>query len=106
MEHKSEALEGLVITETTLFTAEEFCSACTVKLEVIEALVAEGIVEPVVRNNDQPQFSGASLTRARTALRLHRDMEINLAGVALALDLMDEIRDLRRRLAQMNVTGI
>jgi chaperone modulatory protein CbpM len=108
MEHRPEALEGLVITETTLFTAEEFCSACTVKLEVIEALVAEGIVEPVVRDNGHgpPQFSGASLTRARIALRLHRDMEINLPGVALALDLMDEIRDLRRRLAQLNVTGI
>ncbi len=106
MERKSEALEGLVVTETTLFTVDEFCSACTVKLEVIEALVAEGIVEPVRQDHDQPQFSGASLMRARTAIRLHRDMEINLAGVALALDLMDEIRDLRRRLAQLNVTGI
>lgn len=106
MQQKPQALEGLVITETTLFTLDEFCCACTVKLERIEALVEEGIVEPVVRDDDQPRFSGASLTRARIALRLQRDMEINLAGVALALDLMDEISELRRRLVRLGVTDV
>lgn len=106
MQLKSQALEGLIITETTLFTVEEFCCACTVTIEDIEALVEEGILEPVLEETGQPRFSGASLTRARTALRLQRDMDINLAGVALALDLLDEIRDLRRRLAHLNVSGI
>jgi chaperone modulatory protein CbpM len=106
MQQKTRVLEGLIITETTLFTVEEFCSACTVTRDAIEALVDEGIVEPVSEDRGQPRFSGASLARARTALRLQRDMEINLAGVALALDLMDEIRDLRRRLAQLNIPGI
>jgi hypothetical protein len=30
------------------------------------------------------------------ALRLERDLEINLAGVALALELLDELQRLRR----------
>ena len=106
MQQKSKALEGLIITETTLFTLDEFSCACTVKVEHIEALVEEGIVEPVVLDDDQPRLSGASLTRARIALRLQRDMEINLAGVALALDLMDEISELRRRLVRLGETGI
>jgi chaperone modulatory protein CbpM len=38
------------------------------------------------------------LRRARLALRLERDLEINLAGVALALELMEELEYLRRKL--------
>ena len=37
-------------------------------------------------------------SRARLALRLERDLELNLAGVALALELMDELEYLRREL--------
>jgi len=32
------------------------------------------------------------------ALRLSRDLEVNLAGIALALDLLDEITALKSRL--------
>jgi chaperone modulatory protein CbpM len=42
------------------------------------------------------QFAGENLRRARLALRLQRDLEINLAGVALALELLEEIHQLRR----------
>jgi chaperone modulatory protein CbpM len=34
-------------------------------------------------------------------MRLQRDLEMNLAGVALALDLLDEIESLRMRLRAM-----
>jgi len=38
------------------------------------------------------------VARARLALRLERDLELNLAGVALALELMEELERLRREL--------
>ena len=43
---------------------------------------------------DPATFS--ALRRTRMALRLERDLEINLAGVALALELLDELQRLRR----------
>jgi chaperone modulatory protein CbpM len=49
-----------------------------------------------VNESGEWQFSGEALRRARLALRLHRDLEVNLAGVALALQLMAEIDGLRR----------
>jgi chaperone modulatory protein CbpM len=42
------------------------------------------------------RFSGAALRRARIALRLERDLGVNLPGVALALDLLEELQRLRR----------
>jgi chaperone modulatory protein CbpM len=38
------------------------------------------------------------LRRARIAVRLERDLELNLAGVALALDLLEELEQLRQQL--------
>ena len=47
---------------------------------------------------EAPLFRG-KYGRARTALRLQRDLEINLPGVALALELLEELDRLRRELA-------
>lgn len=101
MQKNSRALVGLVVSETTFFTLDEICCACTVQAEHILALVDEGILEPCDGNTGDWRFSGDSLPRARTALRLQRELEVNLAGVALALDLMDELKQLRRRLARL-----
>jgi chaperone modulatory protein CbpM len=59
--------------------------------------VEEGVLTGVLVST-RWHFTGAALRRARRALRLERDLELNLAGVALALDLMDEIEQLRREI--------
>jgi chaperone modulatory protein CbpM len=48
------------------------------------------------------RFSGESMVRARSALRLQRDLGINMAGIALVLDLMEEFESLR---AHMKTLG-
>lgn len=98
---KPDTLVGLLVEETTVVSIDELCAACTVRRERIVALVDEGILEPSGQNEANWRFAGPSLQRARTALRLQRELEINLAGVALALDLMDELKRLRRRIARL-----
>ena len=49
----------------------------------------------------QWRFSGSALRRARLAFSLARDLEVNPPGVALALDLIDEIGALRAMLHRM-----
>jgi chaperone modulatory protein CbpM len=70
--------------------------------EIVE-LVEEGILNVAVNEAGEWQFSGEALRRARLALRLHRDLEVNLAGVALALQLMAEIDGLRRAIERGGV---
>jgi len=92
---------GTIVTDTTVLSLDELCGACTVSSEKIFLLVEEGILEPRGSEPERWQFSGDSLSRARTALRLQRELEINLAGVALALDLLQELKQLRARLARL-----
>lgn len=92
---KTEWLTGIVLDEQAELTLSDLCRACCQHAEWIVQLVEEGILEPAGHNPAQWRFSGASLQKAHIAMRLQRDLEINLAGVALALDLMDEIESLR-----------
>lgn len=87
-----------VIDEETIFTLAELCQSCAVEAEFIEALVEHGILEPKVGRGPHWCFSGSSLRRIRITLHLQRDLGVNLAGAALALDLLERIEALERRL--------
>jgi chaperone modulatory protein CbpM len=88
-----------VIVETELhFSLPELGRACDADITLIVALVHEGVLTAQGEEPAQWRFSGADLPRARTALRVMRDLELNAAGVALMLDLMGEIQALRAEL--------
>ncbi|MCZ6578699.1 MAG: MerR family transcriptional regulator [Gammaproteobacteria bacterium] len=91
-------LSGVILDDQSEVTLEELCQSCRVEQSVIMALVEEGIVEPMSGNVQPWRFSATTLPRVVRALRLQRDFELNLAGVAFALDLINEIESLRTRL--------
>ncbi len=98
MSMNDELLSGLLLDEECLLTLGELSRACTVHAECIVELVQEGILDPLGDNPAHWRFTGSCLHRARTAIRLQRDLEINLAGAALVLELLDEIDTLRSHL--------
>jgi chaperone modulatory protein CbpM len=91
-----ESLTGIVLDEELTLSLDEVCEVCGVHQSVVIEMVAEGIAEPVDETSTGPEFSGIAVTRLMTAFRLQRDLHINLAGAALALELLDEITILRR----------
>ena len=88
---------GTVIEEDSL-TLGQLCRACDVHADWIISIVEESIIEPQGENIRLWRFSGKSMLRARSALRLERDLGVNLAGIALALDLMEELENLREQM--------
>ncbi|HTN93552.1 MAG TPA: chaperone modulator CbpM [Gallionella sp.] len=90
-----------ILEEQTQLTLADLCRACAVHDEQIIALVDAGVLEPQGREPARWIFAGASLHRARKALRLQHDLDIDLAGAALVLELLDEIASLRTRLRAM-----
>jgi len=91
-------ISGLVVDHEHPLTLAELSRACCMHAEWVIELVDEGILEPAHRDHQRLQFSGGSLRRALVVRRLQQDLGINLAGAALALDLMDEMETLRARL--------
>lgn len=97
-EQELEVLAGAIVECDAPLSLQDLCRLCAADAERIAALVEEGILPGVAGPARDWRFGGEALRRARIALRLQRDLEIDLAGVALALDLLDEIEELRRRL--------
>ncbi|KEZ76799.1 chaperone modulator CbpM [Salinisphaera hydrothermalis] len=88
-----------IVEHGETLTLAQLCRSCGVHAEWITLLVEHGVLEPVSPNERQWRFAAAHLPRVHTARRLAQDLELNASGIALALELMDEIRTLRGRLA-------
>ncbi len=103
-ESRTVFVQTVVVEEELHLTFVELCRACGAAEEQVSALVLEGVLEPIGRDErSQWRFAGTALHRARRALRLTRDFELDPAGVALALALLDEIDQLKARLARSGV---
>lgn len=62
----------------------------------VNEIVAYGIIEPRDSHAREWEFDPEAAEVAARAARLHRDLDIDWPGVALALDLLHEIEELRR----------
>ena len=91
-------ITGFILEDESGLSLQDICRACTAQsVEIIE-LVHEGVLLPGGTAENEWQFTGVHVHRAQQALRLQRDLGVNLAGVALVLQLMDEMHALRARL--------
>ena len=94
-------LTGFILEEQTELTLGDLCRACAVESSSIMELVEEGVLTPAGEAPGQWRFTGLHLHRARVAARLQRDLGVNLAGAALALELLEEMEVLRARLRRL-----
>lgn len=91
-------ITAVILEEQTELNLGDLCRACAAQADRIIELVNEGVLAPVGNAPDDWRFTGAHLHRARVALRLQSDLGVNLAGAALALELLDQLDALRERL--------
>lgn len=95
----SSLLTATLVDDDTPMTLAELARACRAAEAQLQVWVVEGVLQPVGPSpHDRPpewRFAGTALRRARLAVTLTRELEINAPGVALALDLMDEIEALK-----------
>ena len=98
-------LVGPVVEDEIHLTLVELCRVCNVPEDQVRHWVGEGVLEPIGRAPHEWRFAGESLRRTRVATRLARDFELNPPGVALALDLLDEIEALRAHLRRLSGGG-
>lgn len=92
---------GVIVEEDLHFTLEDLSRACEADHAQLILLVEEGVLEPGGSGPQDWLFSGASLRRARVALRMSRDLQLGVEGTALVLDLLEQIEDLRAQLRRL-----
>jgi chaperone modulatory protein CbpM len=96
-EREMDTITGQIIDETTEITLVELCQSCAVDAGLVEAMIEEGILEPTGKRGTEWCFSYISVKRTRTVVRLQRDLGVNLAGAALAIELLERLERLQRK---------
>ncbi|MEE9320168.1 MAG: chaperone modulator CbpM [Granulosicoccus sp.] len=79
--------------EDQSYSLSELQEICRLEQHRIIELIEYEVI--VAESEDSNRFSYVQLNRLKTACRLQRDLEINTPGVALALDLLDTIEQLK-----------
>ncbi|MGI1678855.1 MAG: chaperone modulatory protein CbpM [Cellvibrionaceae bacterium] len=77
------------------FNCNELCEQAEVSIDTLIEFVEHGIVEPHGSSPDDWVFEQEVIVVVRRAVRMHFDLGVDWAGVALALDLIEQRERLR-----------
>jgi chaperone modulatory protein CbpM len=86
-----------VLSEHERLSLVEICTVCRISADDLIEAIEEGILEPEGKGPAEWRFRASDLPRLQKALRLQRELRVNLPGAALALQLIDELEAQRRR---------
>lgn len=79
----------------------ELAKVTNLPSKIIIEIVAEGIIEPLGNKPENWQFNTHMVATTHKAIRLHRDLNIDWPGIALALNLIAELEQLRNENKQL-----
>lgn len=80
---------------------EELCTACRVSPEYIEQLIEYGVIDLQGINLEEYRFNLTHLQRIRTMVHLQQDLDVNLPGAALVVDLLEEMEQMRSKIEML-----
>lgn len=101
MSHDVEVHEVRLMGETDWIGAVEICRVCRIELDVVIELAELGLVNLRGRSEQEWQLPAAALPRLAMAGRLMRDLGVNVSGAALAVELLENQRELERRIRRL-----
>ncbi len=94
-----------VLSEDLDLLLEDFCETCGLSESRVLSYVEEGVISVQGEDVKRWRFSEVNIVQVQKADRLERELRLNPAGVALALELMSEIEDLKNQLKRLQRTS-
>ena len=96
----TERYSSIFLDDGMTWGITEVCNLCRVDHELVFEMVNEGLLAPEGYSPETWRFNAVAIKRIQVTLRLQNDLRVNLPGAALALDLLEELEELRCRLRQ------
>lgn len=96
-------LIGELLDDNASFSLWEVCERYGVHAEYVMDMVSYGVVEP--QSGIAPldwRFDCRALLRIGKAIRLGHDLNLDLPGLAISLDLLDEVEQLRHQVRDLH----
>lgn len=96
--HKKNLLVGVLLEEEYTISYTEVCHKYHIPKELLIEMMEHGLFSNQSTQLEQLKLNQNELHRLESAFRLHHDLDINLPGVVLALDLLEKIDKLSNEL--------
>lgn len=90
--------KDIIVEQSASLNLEEFCQAVHLQTQVVIEMVEHQLIEPEGSAPNSWRFDNACLKRAKIAASFYRDLEVNMPGIGIALDLLERIEYLEQRL--------
>lgn len=90
----------MVVTDYSgdeFLTLHEVSIVCHIPENTLQSFIEYEIIHPIKKENEI-KLSVQQLKRIQKAQRLQKDLEVNLSGIAVILDLLEQMDDLQRQL--------
>lgn len=96
---KHTVITGVIVDgNTTKISFLEVCQQYAIPEDMLLELLEYGLISEISSPNKDLMLNQRHLQRILSAHRLHQDLDVNTHGAILALELMDELSELRRQL--------
>ena len=97
----TQVLEAHVLGEGDWIAVTEICQLCRIDRDALMELATLGLIEPRERTPGEWLVPATALPRLRVVGRLMRDLDINVNGAALVVELLEARRALESRLRHL-----
>ncbi len=94
--NQNKLLTGVIIEEMDCI---QLCNQYGIPKDLLLEMIEEGLFAAPSSNLKHITLDEKAVHRIEAALRLHRDLRINLPGVVLALELLEEMESLEKELS-------
>lgn len=82
------------VVKTVTITLSELAERCECDAELVRRCMWSGLIDPIGELSDDPLFEAYAVPRLSRALRLKRDLGLNVDALALVMELLDRIEEL------------
>ena len=97
-------IDVIIEEEMKPYTLDEFNEAYAIDEMFIQEVLEHSLIEPQRFEAGDLFIDLAAFQRLQSALRLRQDLEVNFSGIALILELVDQLKETRRELAVFKKT--
>jgi chaperone modulatory protein CbpM len=99
--NKKELMVKVDYASKTPLSLTEICQVCHISADYIHELIDYEVIHPQGESPEKWLFDLMQLQRVKQARRLSHDLEVNMPGVAIVMDLLDEAQRLRARIEML-----
>jgi chaperone modulatory protein CbpM len=95
MMQEKKIITAVLVDEYETYSIQMVCE----QLNIPESLMIEMEEHGLFQYEGSQHITHQALKRIESACRIHQDLGVNLPGVVLALELLEELEELRHRLS-------